>query len=718
MSTEIRVALVFEQEAGSQALRAALANAGVHVVQERKASQLGGAALAEDVDAIVVNLDPELEELLDEVTDVLDRASQPVIFNDPAASSDLSGWDRARWLRHLSAKLKGKTDVTPPPPPGAQAIPVPVRAPEPAAVPAERPASPAAVEPAASAAPAAPAPAIEPAAELNLADLDLMFEPAETPAAAAGPALTVGEDIGDLDSFFAEAEGTLELETAAEPVATPVATALPDTVELEAPAFDLDTLFTEAPGDSGPDVKAASAQELNELDALFAMPAEAESAREPAPASAQSDLGDLDALFAAPPAEPEAAPAAQLASPSELNDLDALFREFEAGEKQAPAPAPAPAARSAPAEPPKVEPPKFSMDWSLEEIEDKSAAPAIDVGKLIAESRLDAPAKPLARTPPPAPAPAPAPKVAPVTPSTDGYADFKLEELDFTLDAPPAAAAAPAAAAEELAAFDLSGLELSQDYAGATEAPASADSADALAITDIDFDFDLGGAPEAAAGSAPAADGGLDDLDSLFEPAPSAKVPALALPDLNRLFVLGASIGGPEAIKAFLGRLPANVPAAFIVAQHMGSEFLELMATQLDAATPLSVRFPKSGERLRHGEVVVAPASEQMTLDDRGHLRMVASVGNSPYSPSIDQLVRDAADRFGEHATLILFSGMGTDAIEGGRYLAARGGQVWAQERSSCVIATMIDSAKQQGLLRFEGSPVQLAERVLESLIA
>ena len=127
MSTEIRIALVFQQDDGTQVLRTALANAGVVVAVESRASALDPTTIfASDVDAIVVNLDAELEELLDEVTDALDSARQPVIYNDPAASSDLSGWDRARWLRHLSAKLKGQTNVTPPPPPGAESIPVPV----------------------------------------------------------------------------------------------------------------------------------------------------------------------------------------------------------------------------------------------------------------------------------------------------------------------------------------------------------------------------------------------------------------------------------------------------------------------------------------------------------------------------------------------------------------------------------------------------------------
>ena len=65
---------------------------------------------------------------------------------------------------------------------------------------------------------------------------------------------------------------------------------------------------------------------------------------------------------------------------------------------------------------------------------------------------------------------------------------------------------------------------------------------------------------------------------------------------------------------------------------------------------------------------------------------------------------------------MILFSGMGTDAVEGGRYLSDHGGQVWAQDRGSCVIASMIDAAKAQGIVKFEGTPAQLAERVLEVL--
>ncbi len=679
MSTEIRVALVYQQDEGSKALRGALANAGVEIAIERRASELDSAAIiASDVDAIVVNLDPELEDLLDEVTDALDRATQPVIFNDPAASSDLSGWDRARWLRHLSAKLKGRTDVTPPAPPGAQAIPTPApRQIAAVAVPAVAAATQAAEVP-------TPEP-VEPQVEISLADLDSMFGAPESqgaaPAVEPTVALTIGEDIGDLDAFFEQSVELVDLGPKPEPPSVPAASVDGSPAPEAADALDLDSLFASEPAADPPSIQLASADELNELDALFAQV----------------------------PADELATPGAPAATAGELQDLDALFQEFEASQKSESAPRAEPAAEPAKQEPAKSSFGSLSAAWSLEEIEEeKLPDPQLETGKLVAEWRLDVPAKPAAAKPLATKPEAPAPRET-SGPSIPEHLEASLASVNLQLLDDDVAPASPSAVASEIEALDLSGI-------GFDDAPASPATGviDELSLTDIEFDLDLAGQ---ATGPAPASpvgsqfDADLGDLDALFATAPATK---LSLPDLNRVFVLGASIGGPEAIKAFLARLPAQVPAAFIVAQHMGSEFLEMMAAQLDAATALSVRFPKSGERLRHGEVLVAPATEHLTLDAEGRVQLSAAPSGSPYSPSIDQLAHDAADRFGDHATLILFSGMGTDAIEGGRYLSSRGGQVWAQDRASCVIATMIDAARSEGLLRFEGSPVQLAERVLK----
>lgn len=754
MSTDIRVALVYQQEAGTATLRSALANAGVHIAIECKADALDGSAILDaSVDAIVVNLDPELEELLDEVTEALDDAGQPVIYNDPAASSDLSGWDRARWLRHLSAKLKGRSDVTPPAPIGSQAIPTPLRRPPPPVAAAPVAVSQPAPEPVAETAPppivatvATPEPvraAAPEATSLEHVSLDLGFldaVPEPVPATHAAPAAEpdAGLEFGDLDKLFEEAPSfapAAQGPVAAAPVAPTTVPEfatdlgadfsfdqmLPDTIELSIP----------------PEIKQAAAPETVaepaefSMDALFAESAEFEiptnAAPEPSPPEAAEGDFFLDAMFEA---EAETPAAAAPAGPVDdgLADLDALFRDFESSQNK-PA-APTESAAASPLAAKKVEAKSAPMNWSLEPVAEPAPKP-IDSDTPVTEWRLDGPAKKVIVDKGPLNAPtAAAGKAAsgPQLPSdleaSLALADLKLLDDDFSFDAPPAAATAPVSSDRQNELMDLgSSLSLVDD--GPTESKALSVSEHELSLAELDFALDLGNLDDSNdlafnatpdAGGTQSFDGGLDDLDSLFEPVTAAPVARLSMPDLNRVFVLGASIGGPEAIKAFLTKLPGTVPAAFIIAQHMGAEFLEMMALQLDAATALSVRCPKSGEQVRHGEVLVAPVGEQLSIDERGKVRLSAANSGSPYSPSIDQLVHDAADRFGDHATLIIFSGMGSDALEGGRYLTDRGGQVWAQDAASCVISSMIDAAKAQSLVRFEGTPVQLAERVVRVL--
>ncbi|MCB1578977.1 MAG: chemotaxis protein CheB, partial [Xanthomonadales bacterium] len=76
---------------------------------------------------------------------------------------------------------------------------------------------------------------------------------------------------------------------------------------------------------------------------------------------------------------------------------------------------------------------------------------------------------------------------------------------------------------------------------------------------------------------------------------------------VSRIWVLGASIGGPEAVREFLSHMPKNCPALFLLAQHMGAEFMDIMAQQLVRSTVLTVRTPSHGERVGHGDIVVVP---------------------------------------------------------------------------------------------------------------
>lgn len=107
-----RVALVYGDAARADHLREAL-DARVDVVYSSTAAGFDVRRLADlKVTAVVVNLDGG--DWLEPLADRLEAAGVPVVFNDPAISRTLDGWARARWLRHLTAKLTGSGDCDPP----------------------------------------------------------------------------------------------------------------------------------------------------------------------------------------------------------------------------------------------------------------------------------------------------------------------------------------------------------------------------------------------------------------------------------------------------------------------------------------------------------------------------------------------------------------------------------------------------------------------------
>lgn len=75
------------------------------------------------VTAALVNVDGG--DWLESLEAVLADAGVRAVFNDPDISAHLEGWERARWLRHLVAKLRGGSDFDPPRPSPAAAASMP-----------------------------------------------------------------------------------------------------------------------------------------------------------------------------------------------------------------------------------------------------------------------------------------------------------------------------------------------------------------------------------------------------------------------------------------------------------------------------------------------------------------------------------------------------------------------------------------------------------------
>jgi chemosensory pili system protein ChpB (putative protein-glutamate methylesterase) len=110
-----RVVLLARQGEARERLGGALAQAGAEVVLVADpATSAPDDAIASDPQAVLVALEPAIEDALERYDALLSNPGITVIFDEAELAAQRSGWDAARWVRHLAAKLHRHDDVLPP----------------------------------------------------------------------------------------------------------------------------------------------------------------------------------------------------------------------------------------------------------------------------------------------------------------------------------------------------------------------------------------------------------------------------------------------------------------------------------------------------------------------------------------------------------------------------------------------------------------------------
>ena len=147
------------------------------------------------------------------------------------------------------------------------------------------------------------------------------------------------------------------------------------------------------------------------------------------------------------------------------------------------------------------------------------------------------------------------------------------------------------------------------------------------------------------------------------------------------LVVTGSSAGGIEALRAFVGGLPPDFPAAVVIAQHTSANHESRLAEILETSSRLPVVTVREPEHLREGHIYVVAQNKNIEIYD-GHA-MVRAAPLSGSRPSVDRLFVTAAEHFGERLVGIVLSGMGRDGYAGARAIKERGGAVIVQNPDS-----------------------------------
>ncbi len=185
----------------------------------------------------------------------------------------------------------------------------------------------------------------------------------------------------------------------------------------------------------------------------------------------------------------------------------------------------------------------------------------------------------------------------------------------------------------------------------------------------------------------------------------------------QQVWLLAASLGGPQAVKAFLDVLPQGLPLGFIYAQHIDANFEGSLPQAVGRHSQWPVRLLTDYHFVRAGEVVVVPIERVLTFTESSRLHTLDSAWEGPYSPSIEQMMRNLAQHYGAHCGVIVFSGMGSDGSLAAEYMHQQGAQVWTQNAESCACSSMPDSVRELGLSRFSATPQGLAHELVQYLL-
>lgn len=168
----------------------------------------------------------------------------------------------------------------------------------------------------------------------------------------------------------------------------------------------------------------------------------------------------------------------------------------------------------------------------------------------------------------------------------------------------------------------------------------------------------------------------------------------------KKIVIIGASTGGTDAVRKVVVGLPRNTPGIVIV-QHMPAGFSEVFADRLNQEAQMMVKEAKTDDKVRPGQILIAPGGFQTSLKGLPGGRFATCVRKGAlvcgHQPSVEVLMQSAARLAGSNAVGVMLTGMGNDGATGMAAMRQAGARTIAQDQASCVVFGMPREAHKAG---------------------
>jgi two-component system chemotaxis response regulator CheB len=204
----------------------------------------------------------------------------------------------------------------------------------------------------------------------------------------------------------------------------------------------------------------------------------------------------------------------------------------------------------------------------------------------------------------------------------------------------------------------------------------------------------------------------LSSLIKIPPPRPKFHLPSKS----SKLIVIGASIGGPQAIRHLIPRLPPDFPAPILVIQHLPKGYSSRFIESLAAESQILVKEAAPFMPLRAGTVFVAPGGKHLVLNHQKKIMLTDDPPVNSVRPSIDVTLVSCAQLFKKDLIAVILTGMGKDGTKGAVEVKLSGGIVIAESEASCVVYGMSKSVIEAGACDFAISLEKIPDFIMEKL--
>lgn len=177
---------------------------------------------------------------------------------------------------------------------------------------------------------------------------------------------------------------------------------------------------------------------------------------------------------------------------------------------------------------------------------------------------------------------------------------------------------------------------------------------------------------------------------------------------------LGASMGGPSAVKEFLDYLSPMLPVSILLAHHFNLTMISTLPRILNRHNDWRCQMITSSQRMRIGQCLIVPIDKQIVCDSTGRIILLDQAWEGDYKPAIGQILKNTSDVYGSELINIIFSGMGNDGTQYLDLIQDNNSQLWAQDPTLSACPSQPQAIIDSGYCTFIGSPQALAQKLTD----